>query len=60
MKCTLLLLVFSTIALNHCNTQSPTSTAVKEPEVITIPFSDDISLQWDVASQQLLQKKDLL
>ena len=55
MKCTLLLLVFSTIALNHCNTQSPTSTAVKEPEVITIPFSDDISLQWDVASQQLLQ-----
>ena len=55
MKCTLLLLVFSTIVLNHCNTQSPTSTAVKEPEVITIPFSDDISLQWDVASQQLLQ-----
>lgn len=55
MKCTLLLLVFSTIVLNHCNSQSPASTAVKEPEVITIPFSDDISLQWDVASQQLLQ-----
>ena len=55
MKCTLLLLVFSTIVLNHCNSQSPAFTAVKEPEVITIPFSDDISLQWDVASQQLLQ-----
>ena len=36
MKCILLLLVFSTIVLNHCNTQSPTSTAVKEPEVITL------------------------
>ena len=58
MKCTLLLLVFSTIVLNHCNSQSPASTAVKEPEVITIPFSDDISLQWDVASQQLLQNTD--